>query len=420
MQRDEVAHLAAHGRHPDLEPALGAAVAVAHPDHDRAAPAGDPPDPVARAQVVDVEVERSRLHPATERNQPSERLGAASTIAAVIALTAGIALLIGWYRGFNVRSLELAAAVFVVILAFQIVVLVLIGGDVGLGLLADRRRRRAGLGGMRVGRQPRPRHPRALTRSCRSRRSRRIDRVKLRRNAKIELLRAVPLFSGCSSKELGQISALGDELHQPAGSELITEGVKGREFFVLIDGTVEARRKGRRVATLRVGRLLRRDRAADRVTAHGDGGRRHPRSPARDLRPVVPAAPRRHPVDPGEGAQRARRADAADHRLVCSSSSVRRRGPEWDPSLPLEEQSDWHGPRRLHGRARGQRVRRARRAARRRGDRRAGGRGSVGGRRARDARARPVERFPPRRRPRRRLDDPARRQADLAAAPGLS
>jgi CBS domain containing-hemolysin-like protein len=56
---------------------------------------------------------------------------AVSTIAAVIALTAGIALLIGWYRGFSIRSLELAAAVFVVILAFQIVVLVVIGGDIG-------------------------------------------------------------------------------------------------------------------------------------------------------------------------------------------------------------------------------------------------------------------------------------------------
>jgi CRP-like cAMP-binding protein len=77
--------------------------------------------------------------------------------------------------------------------------------------------------------------------------------VKLRSNAKVELLRAVPLFSNCSTKELGQISALGDELHQPAGSELITEGVKGREFFVLIEGTVEARRAGRRVATFESG-----------------------------------------------------------------------------------------------------------------------------------------------------------------------
>src|SRR4030095_1070765 len=85
------------------------------------------------------------------------------------------------------------------------------------------------------------------------RRSRRMAGVKLRRNAKIELLRAVPLFSGCTSKELGQISALGDELYQPAGSELITEGVKGREFFVLIDGEVEARRNGRRVAAFESG-----------------------------------------------------------------------------------------------------------------------------------------------------------------------
>ena len=77
--------------------------------------------------------------------------------------------------------------------------------------------------------------------------------MKLRSNAKVELLRAVPLFSSCSTKELGQISALGDELHQPAGSELITEGVKGREFFVLIEGTVEARRNGRRVATFESG-----------------------------------------------------------------------------------------------------------------------------------------------------------------------
>ena len=62
VQRDEVAHLAAHGRHADLEPALGAAVAVAHADHDGRPAAGDAPDPVPRAQVVDVEVEGSRMH----------------------------------------------------------------------------------------------------------------------------------------------------------------------------------------------------------------------------------------------------------------------------------------------------------------------------------------------------------------------
>ncbi len=49
----------------------------------------------------------------------------------MIALTAGIALLIGWYRGFSLRSLELAAAIFVCILAFQILALIVLGGDVG-------------------------------------------------------------------------------------------------------------------------------------------------------------------------------------------------------------------------------------------------------------------------------------------------
>jgi CRP/FNR family transcriptional regulator, cyclic AMP receptor protein len=77
--------------------------------------------------------------------------------------------------------------------------------------------------------------------------------VKLRRNAKIELLRRVPLFEGCSVKELGQISSLADELAQPAGTTLITEGTKGREFFVLVDGTVDVRRKGRKLGSLHTG-----------------------------------------------------------------------------------------------------------------------------------------------------------------------
>jgi uncharacterized membrane protein YfcA len=54
-----------------------------------------------------------------------------STIAAVIALAAGLALLIGWYRGFNLRSLELTAATFAVVLAVQTVGLIVTGGDTG-------------------------------------------------------------------------------------------------------------------------------------------------------------------------------------------------------------------------------------------------------------------------------------------------
>jgi uncharacterized membrane protein YfcA len=49
----------------------------------------------------------------------------------VIALAAGLALLIGWYRGFTLRSLELAAATFVVVLAVQTLGLALTSREAG-------------------------------------------------------------------------------------------------------------------------------------------------------------------------------------------------------------------------------------------------------------------------------------------------
>ncbi len=74
--------------------------------------------------------------------------------------------------------------------------------------------------------------------------------MKLRRDAKRELLHGVPLFSRCSKKELGLIATLADELHQPAGTTLTAEGTRGREFFVLVDGDVEVVRAGKRLRTL--------------------------------------------------------------------------------------------------------------------------------------------------------------------------
>ena len=49
----------------------------------------------------------------------------------MIALAACLALLIGWYRGFSLRSLELTAATFAVVLAAQTVGLILTGGEAG-------------------------------------------------------------------------------------------------------------------------------------------------------------------------------------------------------------------------------------------------------------------------------------------------
>ena len=74
--------------------------------------------------------------------------------------------------------------------------------------------------------------------------------MRLRKDAKLELLSHVPLFAGCSKRELGEISSLADELSFPAGTNLIEEGRQGHEFFVLVEGEVEVRAKGRKLNTL--------------------------------------------------------------------------------------------------------------------------------------------------------------------------
>ncbi len=68
-----------------------------------------------------------------------------------------------------------------------------------------------------------------------------------RKDVKIELLRRIPLFSKCSNRELGLIALLADEMNLPAGMAFIREGERGREFFAIVEGTVEVRRKGRKV-----------------------------------------------------------------------------------------------------------------------------------------------------------------------------
>ena len=77
--------------------------------------------------------------------------------------------------------------------------------------------------------------------------------MQLRKNAKIEMLRRVPLFSQCSRRELDEIAGLADELQLADGRELTREGARGREFFVLIDGEAEVRRKTRKIDTLSSG-----------------------------------------------------------------------------------------------------------------------------------------------------------------------
>jgi CRP-like cAMP-binding protein len=72
----------------------------------------------------------------------------------------------------------------------------------------------------------------------------------LRKNAKIELLKRVPLFERCSNRELGQIAMLADELDLPAARNLTNEGSGGFEFIVLVEGAADVVRQGRVVNEL--------------------------------------------------------------------------------------------------------------------------------------------------------------------------
>ena len=80
--------------------------------------------------------------------------------------------------------------------------------------------------------------------------------MRLGKNAKIDLLKRVPLFSGCSKSELGALALTADELDLRNGYVLTREGQPGREFFVLVEGTVEVTQKGKRIGELGAGDWL--------------------------------------------------------------------------------------------------------------------------------------------------------------------
>jgi CRP-like cAMP-binding protein len=78
----------------------------------------------------------------------------------------------------------------------------------------------------------------------------------LQKDAKLELLRGVPLFAGCSKSELQQIAQLADELDLSEGATLIREGERGREFLVIAEGTVEVTRSGKAINQLGAGDFI--------------------------------------------------------------------------------------------------------------------------------------------------------------------
>jgi CRP/FNR family transcriptional regulator, cyclic AMP receptor protein len=70
------------------------------------------------------------------------------------------------------------------------------------------------------------------------------------KDAKVELLSNVPLFSACSKRDLGRIAALVDEIDVPEGRVFIRQGEPGMECFVIAEGRAKATVRGSRSASL--------------------------------------------------------------------------------------------------------------------------------------------------------------------------
>ena len=70
---------------------------------------------------------------------------------------------------------------------------------------------------------------------------------------KLELLKQTPLLAELGRRELEEVGRLVDEIDVAAGKVLMRQGETGREFFVLVDGSVGIDRDGARVRDLGAG-----------------------------------------------------------------------------------------------------------------------------------------------------------------------
>jgi CRP-like cAMP-binding protein len=80
--------------------------------------------------------------------------------------------------------------------------------------------------------------------------------MKARRDVKVEHLREVQLFDGCSDEELERIARMADEVAVPAGYVLVYEGDWGHEVFVIAEGEAEVTAGGRMLALLDAGAVI--------------------------------------------------------------------------------------------------------------------------------------------------------------------
>ena len=73
---------------------------------------------------------------------------------------------------------------------------------------------------------------------------------------RVERLRRVPLFAGCTDKQLQFIAGRADELDLAKGQVLCREGQSGGDFFILLSGAADVSAGGKVIRTLREGEFF--------------------------------------------------------------------------------------------------------------------------------------------------------------------
>ena len=76
------------------------------------------------------------------------------------------------------------------------------------------------------------------------------------RDEKIDLLRTVPLFAGMRDRELERVAALADIIDLPADRELMKQGDRGSEMFVVVSGAANVERDGESLGSVGQGDVL--------------------------------------------------------------------------------------------------------------------------------------------------------------------
>jgi CRP/FNR family cyclic AMP-dependent transcriptional regulator len=75
-------------------------------------------------------------------------------------------------------------------------------------------------------------------------------------DTKVQALKNAPLFEGLSKKELTQLARVSEDMEIPAGTTLTKEGELGHEFFVIVEGDTQVKRKGRSLGTRGAGDFI--------------------------------------------------------------------------------------------------------------------------------------------------------------------